>query len=99
MNIVVNWTDKGVLFSTLDMFVKQNTVLIQGGCRGADRLVADYCRNKNIKCITVPALWSEYGKAAGPIRNKEMLDTYRPDIVLAFHDNLELSKGTKNMVD
>jgi len=31
-----------------------------------------------------PALWGSYGRAAGPVRNKEMLAETHPDIVLAF---------------
>jgi hypothetical protein len=47
-----------------------------------------------------PADWDRYGKGAGPIRNKQMLDE-NPDIemVIAFHTNLTNSKGTKNMID
>jgi hypothetical protein len=47
--------------------------------------------------IKVPADWTKYGKAAGPIRNQEMLDM-DPDLVLAFHSDLDNSKGTKDMV-
>ena len=49
-----------------------------------------------------PAGWTRYGRVAGPIRNKEMLDellTYDEKYVHAFHDNFEESRGTKNMVD
>jgi hypothetical protein len=38
------------------------------------------------------------GKAAGPIRNCFMLDAYSPNIVLAFHDNIIKSRGTRHMV-
>lgn len=31
-------------------------------------------------------------------RNKEMLEKGKPDLVVAFHENLEKSKGTKNMI-
>lgn len=33
-----------------------------------------------------------------PIRNKQMLDEGKPDLVLAFHTDIENSKGTKNMI-
>lgn len=47
-----------------------------------------------------PADWKKYGRAAGVLRNQQMLDE-NPDIdlVLAFHDNLAESKGTKDMVE
>jgi hypothetical protein len=38
------------------------------------------------------------GRAAGVLRNKFMLDTYNPDLLLAFHKNLSGSRGTKDMV-
>lgn len=38
-----------------------------------------------------------HGISAGPIRNQLMIDE-NPDIVVAFHDNLKDSKGTKDMV-
>jgi len=44
------------------------------------------------------AEWAKYGIAAGPIRNKKMLVEGKPDIVLAFHNNITMSKGTKNMI-
>ena len=40
---------------------------------------------------------TKYWKAAGPARNREMLKE-KPDIVLAFHNDIEKSKGTKDMV-
>lgn len=36
--------------------------------------------------------------AAGPRRNQKMLDEGRPDVVFAFHDFIENSKGTRDMV-
>ena len=36
--------------------------------------------------------------AAGPRRNQQMLDEGRPDVVVCFHDNIEASRGTKDML-
>ena len=41
--------------------------------------------------------WGRFGKGAGPRRNRIMLNE-SPRIVLAFHDNLKTSKGTKDML-
>jgi hypothetical protein len=45
-----------------------------------------------------PADWRRYGRGAGPIRNQQMLDAGRPDRVVAFHANLDASRGTADMV-
>ena len=39
------------------------------------------------------------GAAAGAIRNRYMLRTHRPRRVLAFHNDLSQSKGTRDMVN
>ena len=46
-----------------------------------------------------PAKWDLYGRAAGPIRNQEMLDVGKPSLVVYFHSDLKDSKGTKDMVE
>lgn len=48
--------------------------------------------------MTLPADWPRFGSAGGPIRNWQMLRDGRPDVVLAFHDDIAASKGTKNML-
>ena len=45
-----------------------------------------------------PADWDKYGKAAGPIRNKQMLVEGKPQAVIAFTHDLTRSRGTANMV-
>ena len=42
--------------------------------------------------------WEKFGKAAGAIRNQEMLDFGKPNLVVAFHNDISSSKGTANMV-
>jgi hypothetical protein len=51
-----------------------------------------------IPVLSFPADWARFGRAAGPIRNQRMLDEGKPTLVLAFHNNIVESKGTKDMV-
>ena len=44
-----------------------------------------------------PADWKANPRAAGPIRNRQMLAA-KPDMVVAFHKDLATSRGTKDMV-
>jgi hypothetical protein len=73
-------------------------VVIEGGARGADRLAGHIASEHGLEVVVFPAQWVRYGRAAGVVRNQQMLDEAKPDFVLAFHHNIAASKGTKDMV-
>jgi hypothetical protein len=70
------------------------TVVIQGGASGADRLAGEWAKHNNVHQEIYPADWNRLGRAAGPIRNQQMLDEGKPDVVLAFDGG----RGTADMV-
>ena len=89
------------LFEELDMLHMEHefTLVIEGEAKGADTLAREWAEARSIPVLSFPADWKKYGKAAGPIRNKLMLDEGKPDLVVAFPSNgLENSNGTKNMI-
>jgi YspA, cpYpsA-related SLOG family len=71
-------------------------LVVHGSARGADLLGDRAATQLDIPSQGVPADWTTYGKAAGPIRNQFMLDQYKPDLCLAFPD--PESRGTWDMV-
>ena len=71
-------------------------VIIEGGASGADSLAVQAGIQLGISVEQYHANWEKYGRAAGPLRNQEMLDKGKPDAVLAFP--LPDSKGTWDMV-
>lgn len=73
----------------------RNLVIIQGEAQGADTWSKKWAEMNNIQTIDFPANWDEYGKKAGFIRNKQMLDEGKPDLVIAFKGG----KGTAMMID
>jgi hypothetical protein len=73
------------------------TTIIEGEAKGADRLGRRYGEERGIEVLRFPALWDKHGKAAGPIRNKQMLDEGRPELVVAFRG--PNSRGTQNMIN
>lgn len=75
-----------------------DAIIIEGGCDGADLVARRVAKSIGLDLVEFPANWTRYGKSAGPIRNIKMLDT-KPQLVIAFHDDLENSKGTKHIVD
>ena len=91
-----NWDDYEKIKKVLSSIDRTYTV-IQGGCKGADTLAKNACIELGIQCITICAEWDKYGRSAGPIRNKAML-SLNPVQVIAFHSEIQNSKGTKNMI-
>jgi predicted Rossmann-fold nucleotide-binding protein len=85
-----NWTKVRQTLANLEP-----TMIIQGGCRGADELAKKWAEFNNVECVTVNAQWGLHGKSAGPIRNRKMCDEHSDAIVVAFPGG----SGTKNMVD
>lgn len=73
-----------------------NSCIISGGARGTDMLGERYAEFYNIPFEVYEADWNKHGKAAGSIRNKQMLDEGKPDLVIAFL--APNSRGTKNMI-
>jgi len=69
------------------------TEIICGGATGADAWARSYGEKGEIPVKVLSAEWDLYGRAAGPIRNKLMLQE-KPDLVIAFPGG----KGTANMV-
>ena len=96
-----NWIDYDLIKKTVINFINEGNiieVIIEGEAQGADKLGKQVAFDLNIPVEIYPALWIKYQKASGVIRNKQMLTEGKPDYVLAFHDNIENSKGTKHMV-
>jgi hypothetical protein len=85
-----------------DVFRSQkdsDTVIIEGGACGADNHAQRWAKANKIPFEQYDADWGRYGRGAGPIRNKVMLDEGKPDLVLAFVDKpLDKSRGTADMV-
>ena len=91
-----HWTQKDKVIKVLAA-LPLDTVIIEGEAPGADSMARDVALSMGMVVERFPAQWTRYGRAAGPIRNQQMLDA-RPDKVIAFHADLEHSKGTKDMV-
>lgn len=97
-----DWTNKSVITFFLDKLLEsfESITIIEGCCRGADRVACEYgLDNPKVIHEHFPADWKKYGRAAGPIRNQQMIDEGNPDVVVAFTDDLIASKGTRDMVE
>ena len=68
--------------------------IIHGGATGADTLAGVAAEWFNWKCEVYPADWKTHGKKAGILRNIQMLEESKPDLVIAFPGG----RGTAHMV-
>jgi len=69
-------------------------IVFCGGAIGVDELGARWAEENDIPVIMFPADWATHGKAAGPIRNSEMLK--EADALIAIWDGV--SRGTADMI-
>lgn len=99
-----HWDDLPLLLSRMQYWHAESgsgpiTLLIHGDCRGADRMGGRAAECLSIPIAKYPADWNRYGPKAGMIRNRLMLNIHSDvDLVLAFHDELRTSRGTRHMI-
>jgi hypothetical protein len=91
-----SFSDREFLFATLDALHAQHhfTLLIHGDAKGTDRLAGEWAAERGVAVSARPADWRRYGRGAGMVRNRQMLDE-KPDLVVAFPGG----PGTKNMAE
>lgn len=87
--------ENSIYYSETDNWLPWDITIINGKARGADTASTDWAVCNYAPFKEYAADWKLHGKAAGAIRNREMLDK-NPDIdlVVAFPGG----RGTANMV-
>lgn len=68
--------------------------IVSGTARGPDQIGESYALLRDIPVKKMPADWNAHGKAAGPIRNREMAEY--ADMAIVFWDGE--SRGSLNMI-
>ncbi len=79
----------------LTWMARPDLIIISGMARGADTIAADWAVTNFVPVWEFPADWKGHGKAAGFIRNRQMLDEGKPELVIAFPGG----RGTQMMVE
>ena len=82
------------LLGLLEQYGSKDVIFISGRARGADSLGEWFAKANNYELLVFPADWGKFGKAAGFIRNQQMIDEGKPDLVVAFPGG----RGTQDMV-
>jgi hypothetical protein len=79
----------------LEAMTEQKVAEVVSGCaRGIDTLGEKWAHQAGLPVKQFPANWGQHGRAAGPIRNRQM--AANADALLAVWDGK--SKGTANMI-
>ena len=92
-----SWSNTSRLWEVM-AWLPDNAIVIHGGCRGADLIAADTAKKFGMVTVEYKADWAKHGNAAGPIRNQQMLDDGKPDLVIAFAEDVSVTRGTADMV-
>jgi hypothetical protein len=94
------FSNRESLYQILDDFDRGQRVslVIEGEAPGADTLARDWANSRGIEVAKFPAAWDIHGRAAGPIRNRQMVMQGKPDTAIGFVDKpIVYTKGSKNM--
>jgi hypothetical protein len=89
------FTDYNLLEKTILQKYNNIEAIVSGGAIGTDKLAERFANKHGIPTIIHKPDWKTYGKSAGYIRNKLIVDDC--DEVIAFW--LNQSKGTKLTID
>ena len=93
--------DRELLYRVADEVLAgdNEAVIIEGGTAGADSLAKDYALEHGLELVEFMADWKQYGRAAGPKRNDEMVDYIKEKDGEALYFWDEESKGTKQCIE
>lgn len=91
------WDNEVLLEDWLDDVAQHEPImlLVVGDCpTGADAQAWEWAGHHGVERIQYRANWDLYGKAAGPKRNRAMVDEESPDLCLAFLKEGAGNRGT-----
>lgn len=91
-----DYEDRQMVYDWLDKLKAEygEIYIIHGCAKGADSLANEWCKLHNNPVERYPANWTKHRKAAGHIRNTQMLREGKPDRFIAFPGGA----GTADMV-
>lgn len=90
-----SFTDYDKFKKVIDPFGDKITKIVSGGASGADCMAEYYANDFKIPVEIIYPDWKKYGKAAGPIRNRQIVEM--ADYIVLFWDGI--SRGTKSTLD
>ena len=99
MNLAIvggrDFNDSALFAESVAPFMDKITTVVSGGASGADTMAKSFANDNLIPYVVFLPDWTKYGRAAGPMRNRQIVDA--SDALLAFWDGV--SKGTKSSIN
>lgn len=92
------WNKVDVIANVVEK-LPSDAVVIQGEAPGADTIARACAEERGLEVLSFPADWEGEGRAAGPRRNRRMLEKGEANLVIAFIDTDSESTGTQNMIE
>src|SRR5574343_548665 len=89
-----HFTDYDLLSRVLEQYTDIEEI-VSGCAKGADSLARRYADEHGIPMKEYLPEWDKYGRAAGPIRNKLIVE--RADLIVAFL--ADGSRGTRSTIN
>lgn len=90
-NAHINWATA----YKISQIIGEDDEVLVGDCpTGIDLFVREFCKEREVPFTVFVADWNKYGRAAGPIRNGQMVE--EADLLIAFWDGN--SKGTLSAI-
>lgn len=94
-----HWTPHELADEVISRLVAKHgphVAIVHGACpTGVDAVFDEAARDHGLDVERHPADWDRHGKAAGPVRNEQMVAA-GADLCLAIHRSIKTSKGTKH---
>ena len=87
------WGNLEVVKQELKLYLGDGDVIWHGGATGVDTFAGKAAEQLGYDVVIVPAQWKRHGKAAGPIRNKRMLELSQAESMIVFPGG----RGTAHM--
>ncbi len=93
------WDERDVVEWAIESILREqgwtDMIVVHGGCRtGADAMADGYARSVGLDVEVFKADWQQYGRAAGPIRNRQMLLSGADELLAFIRNNSTGASGT-----
>lgn len=89
-----NWPDHEMVRDYIYSLDEDDTV-VSGGAKGVDQWAHYYAEKRGLTTLIFPAAWSHYGKKAGLLRNRDIVNACDRMVAFCLDESLGTSHSIK----